>query len=129
MTIKEIELLCLLCLSIQILQDIVLFRVRVCMDMNLGKLWEMVRDREAWRAAVHEVAESDTTEWSINNRVLKILTPPSLYPQFGKPAEKFLLDLRAGKLLLLLFNQYMFIDSLVILIIIMFIFYFGTVLL
>lgn len=58
-----------------------------------------------------------------------MLTPPSLYPQFGKPAEKFLLDLRAGNLLLLLFNQYMFIDSLVILIIIMFIFYFGTVLL
>ena len=23
------------------------------MDMNLGKLWEMVRDREAWRAAIH----------------------------------------------------------------------------
>ena len=29
------------------------------MDMNLGKLWEMVRDREAWRAAVHQKARQD----------------------------------------------------------------------
>ena len=31
------------------------------MDMNLGKLWEMVRVREAWNAAVHGISESDIT--------------------------------------------------------------------
>ena len=32
------------------------------MNMNLGKLWEMVRDMEAWRAAVHGVAKSWTQQ-------------------------------------------------------------------
>ena len=32
------------------------------MDMNLGKLWEMVRDREAWRAVVHGVAKTVTKQ-------------------------------------------------------------------
>ena len=36
------------------------------MDMNLSKLQEMVKDREAWRATVLGVTESDMTDW-LNN--------------------------------------------------------------
>ena len=48
------------------------------MDMSWSKLWELVMDREAWRAAVHGVAESRTrlSDWTELNQIL--ILPPGI---------------------------------------------------
>ena len=42
-------------------------------DVNLSKLWEIVMEREAWRAAAHGVAKSQTqlSDWAQASRVLR----------------------------------------------------------
>ena len=41
------------------------------MDMSLGKLWELVMDREAWRAAIHAKSLTWLSDWTELNRLFE----------------------------------------------------------
>ena len=57
------------------------------MDMSLSKFQEAVKDREAWRAAVHGVTESGTTERLNNNKASLQSIPPHGAQHLLNPTE------------------------------------------
>ena len=57
------------------------------MDMNLGKLLEMVRDREDWHAAVHGVPELDMTGQLNNNNIVLVSTKHQHESAIGLPIQ------------------------------------------
>ena len=54
------------------------------MDMSLSKVQELVKDREAWSAAVHGVAESETTEWLRDVQCLPVVNVPGIWSQLAE---------------------------------------------
>ena len=53
------------------------------MDMSLSELWELVKDREAWRAMIHGVAKNQTglNDWTEMNWIIIFITSTIVWPQ------------------------------------------------
>ena len=91
-------------------------RIIDSMDMSLSKLWDIVKDREGWRAAVHGVTKSwDTTEQVNNNLCLRMCVAQSCLtlcnPTDCSPSGSSLPGiLQAGRLECVAMPSSMFID-------------------
>ena len=64
------------------------------MDVSLSELWKLVMEREAWRAAVHEVTKSRTqlSNWIELNWVVTLLPSYDLYINGGLEEVVFLVE-------------------------------------